>query len=52
MGNTKHFAKRKKIPEMLTREEYDIAQAGGDPKGLMLTNKNSFDDMGTNIQLY
>ena len=38
----KHFAEKKKDPEMLTQEEYDIAQAGGDPKGLMLTNKNSF----------
>ena len=40
----KHFAQKKKDPEMLTQEEYDIAQAGGDPKGLMLTNKNSFAD--------
>ena len=38
----KHFAEKKKDPEMLSQEEYDIAQAGGDPKGLMLTNKNSF----------
>ena len=40
----KHFAQKKKDPEMLTQEEYDIQQAGGDPKGLMLTNKNSFAD--------
>ena len=40
----KHFAEKKKDPEMLTQEEYDIQQAGGDPKGLMLTNKNSFAD--------
>ena len=38
----KHFAQKKKDPEMLSQEEYDIAQSGGDPKGLMLTNKNSF----------
>ena len=38
----KHFAQKKKDPEMLSQEEYDIQQAGGDPKGLILTNKNSF----------
>ena len=38
----KHFAQKKKDPEMLSQEEYDIQQAGGDPKGLILTNKNNF----------
>ena len=43
----KHFAQKKKDPEMLSQEEYDIAQSGGDPKGLMLTNKNSWSDYPT-----
>ena len=37
---------------MLSAEEYDIAQAGGDPKGIMLTNKNSFSDWSDYPTLY
>ena len=48
----KHFAQKKKDPEMLSQEEYDIAQSGGDPKGLMLTNKNSFSNWSDYPTLY
>ena len=48
----KHFAQKKKDPEMLLQEEYDIQQAGGDPKGLMLTNKNSFSNWSDYPTLY
>ena len=37
---------------MLSQEEYDIQQAGGDPKGLMLTNKNSFSNWSDYPTLY
>ena len=48
----KHFAQKRKDPDMLSQEEYDIAQAGGDPKGIMLTNKNSFADWSDYPTLY
>mgnify|MGYP003665526765 CR=1 FL=1 len=32
----KHFAQKQKDPDMLSQEEYDIAQAGGDPIKIVL----------------
>ena len=40
----KHYGGSSMEPPMLTQEEYDIQQAGGDPRGLTLTNKNTFKD--------
>ena len=40
----KHYGGLAKEPPMLTQEEYDIQRAGGDPRGLTLTNKNTFKD--------
>ena len=44
----KYYGDTDDISPMLAQEEYDIAQGGGDPKGLMLTNMNDdWDDYPT-----